>query len=382
MKQRFFDVIQRMDWLLASSIFLLVAIGLVSLASLSTTASFPYFGRQLVWVFLGIIAFLVVAMFDYRILKNYGGLLLLMYLFLVGLLVLLSVVGREIRGVVSWFRFGSFAIEPGEFIKIILILILAKYFSRRHVEIYRLRHLIVSGLYAGIPILLILLQPDLGTAMIVGFIWLAIVLSAGIKPKHLLLFFVIAVVGAVLAWHFVLAPYQQARIISFLNPWSDPLGRGYNAIQSMIAVGSGKIWGKGLGYGSQTHLHFLPEAATDFIYAASAEERGFMGVVFLLFLYGVLFWRLFRIGIRAGDNFARLTILGISAVFFAQMMINAGMNMGIVPITGITLPFVSYGGSSMLTAMVLAGLAESIAMRSLKSGGLIGQNWEELGTRN
>lgn len=364
------DALKKMDWLLAASVFLLVAIGLVSLASLSTTSPLQFFARQLVWAFIGIVAFLATASFDYRILRNYGGMLLVGYLVLLLLLVVLIIVGQEVRGVVSWFRFGGFAVEPGEFAKILLILILAKYFSRRHVEIYRVRHLIISGIYAGLPTLLILIQPDLGTATILGSVWLGIILFSGIKPRHLVIFFVGAIAASVIAWFFVLAPYQQARIISFLNPWNDPLGSGYNAIQSMIAVGSGQLWGKGLGYGSQTHLNFLPESSTDFIFAAFAEEWGFVGVVFLLLVYGVFFWRLYRIGIRAGDNFARLTVLGITTVFFVHVMIHIGMNMGLLPITGITLPFVSYGGSSMLTSMILVGLAQSIAIRSLKSGGL------------
>lgn len=358
-----------MDWLLAASVFLLMLIGLISLASLSSTSPFPYFERQIVWVLIAGAAFFVTAYFDYRILRNYGGLLVVSYAVFLALLVLLILVGRNVRGVTAWFHLGPLAIEPAEFIKIILVLILAKYFSRRHVEIYRLRHLVISGLYVAIPTILVLIQPDLGEAAIIGSIWLAVVFFSGIKWRHLLAFFLIFIAVSVFGWYFVLEPYQQARIISFINPWSDPLGRGYNAIQSMIAVGSGQFWGKGLGYGSQSHLNFLPEPATDFIFAAYAEEWGFVGVLFLVVIYGVLFWRLYRIGSRAGDNFARLTILAVMGIFFVHLMIHIGMNIGLLPITGITLPFVSYGGSSLLTALILAGLAESIAIRSLKSGG-------------
>lgn len=365
------DTIRRMDWILTVSIFLLCSISLLTLASLSTTSPFPYFERQIAWVLVGLAAYFLVAQFDYRILRNHGGLLLVGYLALLGALITLAIIGQEVRGVVSWFRFGSFAIEPSEFMKILLILLLAKYFSRRHVEIFRMRNLLVSGLYAGVPLGLILIQPDLGTAAIIGSIWLGIVLFSGIRWKHLLLFFLLLIVSAVLAWFFLLAPYQEARIISFLNPWNDPLGSGYNAIQSMIAVGSGKIWGKGVGYGSQTHLNFLPEPATDFIFAAFAEEWGFVGVVFFLLVYSAFFWRMYRIGMRAGDNFARLTILGITTMFFVHLMIHVGMNIGMLPITGITLPLVSYGGSSLISSMLLLGFAQSIAVRSLKSGALI-----------
>lgn len=367
----FLDTLKRMDWILTVSIFLLLAISLLTLASLSTTSLFPYFGRQILWVLVGLAAYFFGSQFDYRILRNHGGLLLIGYLFLLAALIVLGIIGQEVRGVVSWYRIGSFAIEPSEFMKIILILLLAKYFSRRHVEIFRMRNLLVSGLYAGIPLALILIQPDLGTATIIGAIWLGMVLFSGIRMKHLLLFFAGLAISAVLAWFFLLAPYQQARIISFLNPWNDPLGSGYNAIQSMIAVGSGQIWGKGVGYGSQTHLNFLPEPATDFIFAAFAEEWGFVGVLFFLIIYGAFFWRMYRIGMRAGDNFARLSILGITTMFFTHLMIHVGMNVGMLPITGITLPLVSYGGSSMISSMILLGFAQSIATRSLKSGALI-----------
>ncbi|MBI4135070.1 MAG: rod shape-determining protein RodA [Candidatus Sungbacteria bacterium] len=370
MESRLADTLRRMDWLLTAAVFVIVAIGLVSLASLSVTSEFPFFTRQLVWVALGIVAFLVVAFFDYRIFRNYGGLLLAGYLLLVSALAMLLLFGREVRGVTSWFRIGSFGIEPGEFVKVVLILILAKYFSRRHVEIYRLRHLIISGIYVAIPLVLVLIQPDLGTAAILGMLWFGIVVSAGIKIRHLIIFFVLGIAVLLLGWEFLLAPYQQVRILSFLNPWHDPLGSGYNAIQSMIAVGSGRIFGKGLGYGSQTHLNFLPEPGTDFIFAAFAEEWGFVGVVFLLFLYGILFWRLFRIGMRAGDNFARLVILGTATILFVHLMIHIGMNVGILPITGIPLPFLSYGGSSILATLILLGIVQSIAIRSLKSGTL------------
>ncbi|KKW20791.1 MAG: Bacterial cell division membrane protein [Parcubacteria group bacterium GW2011_GWA1_51_12] len=367
---RFFayDLARRFDWLLAAAVFILLLVSLLTLAGLSSASPFQFFQRQVLWTIVGAGIFLLVSFFDYRRLRSYSGFLLAVYLFLVSALAVLLFSGARVRGVVSWFHIGSFAIEPGEFVKIILIVILAKYFSRRHVEIYRLRHLIISGVYAVLPIGLILLQPDLGTAVILGSVWLGIVIFSGIRLKHLAAFSVLFVAVAIISWSFLFAPYQQSRIISFLNPWNDPRGTGYNAIQSMIAVGSGELWGKGLGYGSQTRLHFLPEPATDFIFAAFAEEWGFVGVLFLLSVYGVIFWRLFRIGMRAGDNFARLAILGISIVIFTHIFIHVGMNVGILPITGITLPFVSYGGSSILTAMVLAGLAESIAIRSLKSG--------------
>src|SRR3989344_2780437 len=363
MRQSPLDNLKRIDWPLAMSAAALILIGLLSLASLSSSSEFPFFSRQLIWAFAGVAAFIGVALFDYRILKNYGGLILLAFAVLTLILGGLFIAGTKVRGVVSWFHFGSFAIEPGEFMKIMLIVLLAKFFSRRHVEIYRLRHLVISGIYTAIPGLLILIQPDLGTAIILAGIWTGIVLFSGISWKHLLAFFVLGAALSVFAWFFVLAPYQQDRITSFVNPWKDPRRSGYNAIQSMIAVGSGGLLGKGVGYGSQSHLNFLPEPSTDFIFAAYAEEWGFVGVIFLLGIYGVIFWRLFRIGVRAGDNFARLVIWGIATTIFLHLIIHIGMNTGVLPITGITLPFVSYGGSSLVSMMILLGLAERISIR-------------------
>jgi len=363
------DHLRKFDWFLAVAAGLLMMIGLLSLASLSSSSAFPFFERQIMWVLVSVAAFFSIAYFDYRILRSYSGLLLLFYILLTIALAALFLVGTKVRGVISWFHIAGFAIEPGEFMKIILIVILAKYFSRRHVEIYRLRHLVISGIYVAIPGVLVLVQPDLGTALILIGIWAGIVLFSGIRMKHLAMFLILGAALSIFSWFFVLAPYQQNRVTSFLNPWSDPRKTGYNAIQSMIAVGSGGLWGRGLGSGSQSHLNFLPEPATDFIFAAYAEEWGFAGVLFLLALYGILFWRLFRIGLRASDNFARLVVWGISAVIFLHLLIHIGMNTGLLPITGITLPLVSYGGSSLLTMMALLGLAESIATRSLRSGG-------------
>lgn len=363
------DHLRKMDWLLAFAAGVLIIIGLLTLASLSSSSQFAFFSKQVIWALLGIVVFVGASFFDYRILRNYSGLLILLFFVLTGFLLLLLLTGSRVRGVISWFHVGGLAIEPGEFMKIVLIVILAKYFSRRHVEIYRLRHLVISGIYAAIPGFLVLIQPDLGTAMILASIWLGIVLFSGIRWKHLAMFFILGVLAAILAWFFVLAPYQQDRVTSFLNPWKDPKRSGYNAIQSMIAVGSGGLFGKGVGYGSQSHLNFLPESETDFIFAAFAEEWGFIGVTFLLSIYGILFWRLYRVGIRANDNFARLVILGVSTVIFVHLVIHVGMNTGLLPITGITLPLVSYGGSSLLTMLILLGLAESIAIRSLRSGG-------------
>ncbi|MDO8600079.1 MAG: rod shape-determining protein RodA [bacterium] len=352
-----------MDWVLNGALFFICAIGLISLLSLSGFEG-SFFLRQLAWVLVGSVAFLFFSLLDYRIFRASGVFLLSCYLIGIAALFLLLAFGPTTRGIRGWFAAGSIAIQPVEFMKLLLILLIAKYFSKRHSEIAQMRHLVISGIYFAIPVLLVLLQPDLGSAFILLAIWVAVTLFSGIRLKHFLILMSLLVIISAIAWLFLLAPYQKARITAFLDPYQDPRGTGYNVIQSLIAVGSGQMWGKGFGYGSQTHLHFLPEAETDFIFAAFAEEWGFVGALVLLLLYGVLLWRLLRVGFFAKNNFARLYILGFSTLISTQIFIHIGMNVGIFPVTGITLPFMSYGGSSLVSLMAGAGIAQSIRIHS------------------
>lgn len=290
--------------------------------------------------------------------------MLIFYAFSIALLMLVLAGSFAVRGVEAWLRFGNVFLQPVELVKLALIILLAKFFSKRHVEIYRLQHLVVSGMYLAIPAGLVLAQPDLGSAIILAAIWVAIIIFSGMKLRHFLLLLAVASLLIFGAWNFTLAPYQKARITAFLNPYADPKGAGYQMIQSMIAVGSGQLWGKGLGYGSQTHLHFLPEAETDFIFAAFAEEWGFVGIAIMLALLLIVLWRIIRIGAHASDNFSRLYALGFGALIFVQSFIHIGMNMGLMPITGITLPFVSYGGSSLVTLLAGVGILQNIKINS------------------
>lgn len=355
--------LKQMDWFLNGAVFFICAIGVISLLSLSGLGG-SFFLRQLVWVVLGFAVFLFFSLLDYRIFRASGLFLLSCYLVGVGALTALLAFGPITRGIRGWFGIGGVLIQPVEFIKLILILLIAKYFSKRHSEIAQMQHLIISGIYFAIPVLLVLLQPDLGSAFILLAIWIAVTLFSGIRRKHFAILALLLIVISVAAWLFALAPYQKARITTFLDPYQDPRGTGYNVIQSLIAVGSGQMWGKGFGYGSQTHLHFLPEAETDFLFAAFAEEWGFAGALVLLSLYGAMFWRLLRIGFFADNNFARLYILGFSTLIFTQVFIHIGMNVGIFPVTGITLPFMSYGGSSLISLMAGMGVAQSIRVHS------------------
>lgn len=346
------------------AVLMLVAIGLISLYSLSGVSAFPFFDRQLVWAGIGLILLGATSFIDFRMFRTESMIVFLLYLLSVLLLAVILIVGSRIHGVKAWFQIGGVALQPVELAKLTLIILLAKFFSKRHIEIYRIRHLVVSGLYLAVPTVLVLIQPDLGSAIVLIATWLAVVLFSGMKLRH---FFSLVLIGAVLvliAWFAVLLPYQKLRIISFLDPYRDPKGAGYQMIQSMIAVGSGQVWGKGLGYGSQSHLHFLPESQTDFIFAAFAEEWGYVGTLILLALFFIVLWRILRIGIRAQDNFSRLYTLGFAALIFTQAFIHIGMNMAIMPITGITLPFVSYGGSSLVMMLVGVGIVQNIKINA------------------
>ncbi len=361
-----FQSLKNLDWRLIIITLLLITMGLLSIYGISNRQGSDIFKRQLIYVFLGIALMLIFASLDYRIFRDSNFILLGLYFLGFALLAVVLVIGREIRGVSSWLKIGKLGFEPVEFMKLIVILILAKYFSLRHIEVYRLRHLIISGLYIILPVILLLLQPELGYVLIITLVWLAIIVVAGIRFRQLLLLALIGIILFSAGWLFVLKDYQKDRIVSFLNPSSDPLGRGYHVVQSVIAIGSGKFFGRGLGQGTQSQLHFLPEQHTDFIFATIAEEWGFFGSIFVLALYGILFYKIIKISLGSTNNFARLVSCGIATMFLVQTIVNIGMNMGLLPIIGIPLPFLSYGGSSMIMSFVNLGIIQSIIIRNKK----------------
>lgn len=354
--------LKHIDWILTAAVFLLTALGLFAMYSAGNSGA-AYFERQLLWLFFGLAFMIALSFFDYRILKNYSYPIVALYALAIFLLVGLFFFGSQIRGSVSWFQIGHLSFQPVESVKIILLIALAKYFSARHVEIYQWRHVVVSGLYAALPAGLVLVQPDFGSAAIIFFIWFGVMLAVGIKPKQLAVLALAVSMVAWVGWSYLLKDYQQERVLSFIAPQSDPLGAGYNMLQSTIAVGSGGLWGKGLGRGTQSQLNFLPEQHTDFIFAAVAEEWGFLGVLFLVALFITIFWRLLNAALLAGNNFAKLFISGFLILILAHSAINVGMNMGLLPITGISLPFVSYGGSNLLANFLALGLIQSIRVR-------------------
>jgi len=341
------------DWILFFSVIFITIVGLVTMGSFGAESS--YFNKQIIWILVSVTVFFTLSFFDYRFLKR-TGVVITIFSLAVLLLLALFVVGHTSKGAQSWFQFGGISFQPADFIKLIVIILLAKYFSKRHIEIANIRHIFVSGFYVFVVFALVFFQPDFGSALIIFLIWLGLILLSGISKKHLLAVFLVGSLAFGVLWGFVLQDYQKNRVLNFVHPLSDPLGSGYSARQSTIAVGSGRLLGKGVGYGTQSKLSFLPEYQTDFIFAAYAEEWGYFGVILLFSLFGILLWRIIRIAYYGATNFEILFGCGIAIMFFCHFLVNVGMNIGIMPVTGITFPFMSYGGTNLLTSFIGLGI--------------------------
>ncbi len=346
----------RVDWVMLSAASVMVLFGLLTMNSF--VGENYFFEKQIVWFAISLAVFFAAGFFDWSFLRR-TKVLVSLYGTMLGILGLLFLFARSIKGAQSWLTIGSFTFQPTDIAKVLLIFILAKYFSRRHVEIAHIRHIIVSGVYAFILFALIALQPDFGGAVTVFSVWLGMVLVSGISKKHMVALFSCVLILSALLWNFGFKDYQKERIASFLHPQSDIRGAGYSAYQSVVAVGSGRIFGKGIGYGTQSKLKFLPEYQTDFIFAAFAEEWGFVGVVMLFGVFALLIWRIIANARRGATNFEILYGLGLAVLFMSHFFINVGMNMGLLPVTGINLPFVSYGGSHLVTSFLALGILES-----------------------
>ncbi|HBB56959.1 TPA: rod shape-determining protein RodA [Patescibacteria group bacterium] len=342
------------DWVLFIATLPLLAAGLISMRSFGLESDY-YFTRQVYWIIFSMFLFFSFSFVDWRIFKKTE---VLVVLFLVAnfFLMILLVTGKVTKGAASWFDLGLFSIEPVDPLKILIIFILAKYFSRRHIEIANIRHIIIPGLYVGIPTFLVFLQPDFGSAIILFLIWLAMIMVAGISKRHLIAIVLILTTLLSISWFFAFEPYQKDRILTFLNPARDARGAGYNALQSTIAVGSGGMFGKGIGFGSQSRLEFLPEHQTDFIFAAFVEEWGFVGAMFVFIFYAIVVWRVLKNAYLGQSNFETLFGIGVASFLAAHFFVHIGMNIGLLPITGTTLPFLSYGGSHMATVYMSLGI--------------------------
>lgn len=341
------------DIWLVSSVLLLTCLGLVTMVTFDGENF--YFKRQVAWILVAVIALVIAMIPDYRFLRT-GNTTFYLYLGIVTLLVLVLFFGEVVKGAQSRFDLFFFSLQPADPAKLILIAVLAKYFSKRHELIGDFKHILVSGAYGLFVFGLVFIQPDFGSAIILFLIWFGMVLVSGISFKHLAIVGILGTLAFGGLWNFGFQDYQKERILTFLNPLADIQGAGYNAYQSTIAVGSGQLFGKGIGYGTQSKLQFLPEYETDFIFAAFAEEWGLVGVMLLFILFGVVVWRLHRHALGGASNFEKLFALGVSVFIVSHFFIHIGMNIGLLPVTGTTIPFLSYGGSHLVTEFVAVGM--------------------------
>jgi rod shape determining protein RodA len=351
----------KIDWILFLLSALLLAVGLSVLYSIALVTPkegmLDIFWRQIIFAILGIVAMIFFATSNIQALKSHSTLI---YFLTLGMLALVLVFGRTINGTQGWIGFGSFHIQPVEISKLTLIIFLASFISQKKMELEETGRLMASSVLCFIMILMVLKQPDFGSAMVLTGIWLGMTLVSGVSTKKFAAIFLVGIVVAVFAW-FHLQPYQKDRLISLVNPSSlDPRGAGYNVIQSVISVGSGGMIGEGIGHGSQSQLNFLPEKHTDFIFASISEQLGFVGSIFVIILYGLMFWRMRLIAKNTQDNFSYLVTVGVMIMLFVQVLENIGMNIGIMPVTGIPLPLLSYGGSSLIIVMASVGILSNI----------------------
>jgi rod shape determining protein RodA len=346
------------DWTLLFPALTLSFIGMLTMSTFGQGASLA--PRQMLWLAISLGVYLALSIVDMRFLRR-TSVVMTLYASAVVLLMLVLVVSHPVMGARAWFSLGPISFQPADLAKLALIALLAKYLSRRYVEIGDFRHIIVSGAYTLVLGLLILIEPDMGNTIIFCAIWLGMMLVSGISKKHLALLGIIALVAGSVLWFGGLKSYQRARIVSFVNPASDIHGSGYNAFQAKIAVGSGELLGKGIGYGTQSKLRFLPEYQTDFIFAAFAEEWGFVGIVLLLLVYVLLFARLAQIAQESATNFDAFFTIGVLLLFAAHTAIHVGISLGLLPVTGTTIPFMSSGGSHLVLEFAALGIVTSLA---------------------
>lgn len=358
-------IYENIDWGLIGLTLLLCFTGLAVLYSAvhagSSTTHQIFFKKQLVWFSVGLCCAVVMSMFNYRNLERWG---IWIYIACVGLLVLVFFFGIKAGGSKRWLQFGPIALQPSEIMKIAVIIVLARYFSRKVTrQGFVLKTLMTPFVLVMIPFLLIAKQPDLGTGMLIVLIAAFMTLFVKIARRTFIYMSVSGAAFIPFVWMFLLKEYQKQRIITFLRPDSDPRGAGYHIVQSKIAIGSGMVTGKGYLQGTQNALSFLPEQHTDFILTVLAEEWGFIGASFLLLVYlAFLVWNL-NIAAGCRDSFGTILAVGIVSMIFCQVFINVGMIMGLMPVVGVPLPLVSYGGSSVLTSMIGIGILMSISIR-------------------
>lgn len=361
-------LLKNFGWFLFLMTLAFCAVSLLNLYSASYETGLTYFKKQFVWVMIGLAALIFVSFINYKLIRQYS---FYIYGFTILLLLFVLFFGKVVSGSKSWINIAGLAsIQPSELVKISVILVLAKFYDNDYQATpYGFLDLIKPLILIVVPVALVLMQPDLGTAMTILLVAGSMVLFMGIK-KWSVAFIIIALLGvSFYSWNYTLKPYQKDRIKTFINPASDPLNAGYNSIQSQIAIGSGGVSGKGLRSGSQTQLRFIPAQQTDFAFSVLAEEWGFLGSIFVLLLYFMIILWMLDTSSRARDKFSMLVCFGVAAMFFWHIVVNVGMVIGLLPVTGVPLLIFSYGGSSTLTAMIGIGLVLGIRMRKFSMSG-------------
>jgi len=359
-------LVENFDWSIICVLIAIISIGLLSIYSalylqIQVNPTRNLFVRQLMWLAVGFAVMFCTLLVDYQKLKVAS---FWIYLFSLLLLAVVLVVGKEVNGSKRWLEIAGFQFQPSEFMKAAIVIHLSNCFSSQEISTYPgLRRLLIPLFLVALPVLLILAEPDLGTAISVMALSMTIIFFMGIRWRYILT--ILLTIGPLLwpIWEHVLKPYQKRRILILLRPDLDPLGAGYHIRQSKIAIGSGMLWGKGFLQGTQNKLHFLPEKHTDFIFSVWAEEWGFIGCAVLLLLFATLIVLALRVARRSKDRYGSLLVVGMTGLVLWQGLINIGMVIGLLPVVGITLPFVSYGGSSLISLCFAIGLIENVSMR-------------------
>lgn len=349
-----------LDWALIAAVACMAGMSLLSLASVAPKLVVQQAG----WFAAGFLIIIFGSRFEWLRLVKESWFRAACYWFSFALLAATYLQSGTIRGTKSWLSLGSFQFQPAELMKIALIVAYAGFFSRRHVEAWWGRNIVWSFAALALPAALVVFHPDLGSALILASIWASFLLMSGPHAKRLLAGLVILALLSGVMWATVLKPYQKERVLGFFSSERDPLGINYNVVQSTVAIGSGGIFGKGFGGGTQTQLHFLPEAQSDFLFAAFVEEWGLTGALVLLLTFLFMLSRLCRAGVRARENHGRFMVLGAGVFFLVHFFINVGSAVGFIPVAGITFPFFSYGGSNVLTGSILISIIQSIHLES------------------
>jgi len=350
------------DWLLLAFVLLICGLGVMEIYSATLHTKFVgVHTKQVYWIVGGMVLMFVMSLIDYHVLLDK---IHWFYIASIVSLVAVLVIGKKYLGARRWVQMpGVQHFQPSEWVKLVLILALAKYFADLHREEASVGDIVKAGLIAGIPMLLVLKQPDLGTALTYIPVLVMALFLGGLRLKHAAVILLAGAMVVPVVWHYGLKPYQKQRLVSFREPEADPQGSGYQVQQSLIAVGSGGLWGKGIAKGTQTQGMFLPVPQTDFIFAAWSEEHGFVGAVTLLLLYFLVLMRLVHNAQTAPDRVGSFVVMGVVAVLFFHILVNVGMVVGYMPVTGIPLPLMSYGGSSVLFMFLALGMVMNIRMR-------------------